>query len=52
MTFPIEIQNVGSSKISYKIEIQEKNKDGANVNSKFKIFEIGNPSGQLLPNER
>lgn len=43
--FPIEIQNVGSSKINYKIEIEERDQEGNVINSKFKIFEIGNPIG-------
>lgn len=50
--FPIEIQNVGSSKISYKIEITEKNREGAAINSQFEIFGIGNKEGQLMQNEK
>lgn len=43
--YPIEIQNVGSLKINYKIEIQEEDEFGNQINSKFKIFEIEKPNG-------
>ena len=49
VTFPIEINNVGSSNINYKVEtLLEENEK----NSAFKIFDVKNPSGTLSPNEK
>ncbi len=50
--YPIEIQNVGSTKITYNVEIQEINPAGENINSEFNTFSVSNPEGQLSPNER
>ena len=50
--FPIEISNVGLTKLNYTIEVQEIDKQGKNIDSKFNIFGISNPEGSLLPNER
>lgn len=50
--FPIEVLNVGSSKISYKVEIIEQDKNQNPINSKFNIFDIEKNSDSLLPGEK
>ncbi|CAD8141208.1 unnamed protein product [Paramecium octaurelia] len=50
--YPIEIQNVGSSKVSYKTLVQEMDIDGEIIDSQFNVFDIQNPQGSLLPNEK
>ncbi|EGR30774.1 hypothetical protein IMG5_123900 [Ichthyophthirius multifiliis] len=50
--YPIEIQNVGSTKISYQVDIQEINQNGENIESAFNTFSVSNPEGSLNPNER
>ncbi|KAL4426641.1 hypothetical protein ABPG74_018719 [Tetrahymena malaccensis] len=50
--FPIEVLNVGSSKISYKVEIVEKDEYNNPIDSKFNIFDIEKNQDNLLPNEK
>ncbi|CAK79907.1 unnamed protein product, partial (macronuclear) [Paramecium tetraurelia] len=52
LKYPIEIQNVGSSKVSYKTLVQEMDIDGEIIDSQFNVFDIQNPQGSLLPNEK
>lgn len=50
--YPIEIQNVGSSKVSYKTDVEEYDANSNILNSQFNVFDIQNPQGSLLPNEK
>jgi hypothetical protein len=50
VTYPIEIKNLGITKLKYQIDtslLEKLNKDNYN----FRIFEIQNPEGTLLANE-
>ena len=50
MTYPIEIKNLGITKLKYQIDtakLEELNKN----NFDFKIFDIQNPEGTLRSNE-
>jgi hypothetical protein len=50
VTYPIEIKNLGITKLKYQIDIsklEQLNRD----NFEFRIFEIQNPEGTLLANE-
>ncbi|EAR97146.2 MSP (major sperm protein) domain protein (macronuclear) [Tetrahymena thermophila SB210] len=52
LQYPIEIQNVGLTKLNYSIEVQEIDEKGQNIDSKFEIFNISNKNGSLMPNEK
>ena len=50
MTYPIEIKNLGITKLKYQIDtakLEELNQNNFN----FKVFEIQNPEGTLRSNE-
>lgn len=50
VTYPIEIKNLGITKLKYKVglaNIESLNKE----NYDFKVFDIDNPEGVLMPNE-
>jgi hypothetical protein len=50
VTYPIEIKNLGITKLKYKVDL--KNLEKLNwENFDFKVFEIDNPEGVLMPNE-
>lgn len=52
VTFPIEISNVGNSNVLYKIDVSEiDGKEGAK-GSKYKIFDIQNPTGNVNAGEK
>jgi len=50
VTYPIEIKNLGITKLNYKIDISPLENLNAN-NYDFTIFEIQNPVGTLSPND-
>ena len=51
VTFPIEMQNVGSGKISYKVDVSKFiNKDETDFQNK--IFDIKNSEGNINPGEK
>jgi len=54
VTFPIEINNVGTANVSYKLHTHELTEDGFGVsqNKNFKVFDIKNPQGTLNPGEK
>lgn len=52
LRYPIEIQNVGLTKLNYAVAVQEIDESGANIDSQFEIFSIANGTGSLLPNEK
>jgi hypothetical protein len=50
VTYPIEIKNLGITKLKYKVgldNLEKLNKE----NFDFKVFDIDNPDGVLMPNE-
>lgn len=50
VTYPIEIKNLGITKLKYKVDlenIEALNKENYN----FRVFDIENPEGVLMPNE-
>lgn len=50
VTYPIEIKNLGITKLKYKIDmglLEELN----STNHNFRVFDIENPEGVLMPNE-
>jgi hypothetical protein len=50
VTYPIEIKNLGITKLKYQIDttaLEKLNQD----NYDFRIFEIQNPEGTLMANE-
>ncbi|KAM3137891.1 hypothetical protein pb186bvf_009972 [Paramecium bursaria] len=49
--YPIEIQNVGSSKVNYTTEIQELNDKGEIIDSQFFVFGV-TPQGSLPAGEK
>jgi hypothetical protein len=53
VSFPIEINNVGSISVSYRAEIKNQSTEDQNEKmSKYKILDIKNPSGGLNSNEK
>jgi hypothetical protein len=50
ITYPIEIRNLGITKLKYTIDI-EKLEELNKKNYDFSIFEIQNPEGTLKSNE-
>ena len=50
MTYPIEMKNLGITKLKYKLDLSPlESINGKNYN--FKIFDIENPEGVIKPNE-
>lgn len=50
VTYPIEIKNLGITKLKYSIDttlLEKLNKENYN----FRVFDIQNPEGTLLTNE-
>ena len=52
VTFPIEISNVGNSNVNYKVDISEIGGQEDAKGSKYKIFDINNPSGSVNNGEK
>ena len=52
VTFPIEISNVGNTQVSYKIDIADLDGKEDAKGSKYKIFDIQNPTGNVNAGEK
>ena len=50
VTYPIEIKNLGITKLKYKVDLDNLEKLN-NENQSFRVFDIENPEGVLMPNE-
>jgi hypothetical protein len=50
VTYPIEIKNLGITKLKYKVELDNLEKLNEE-NHGFRVFDIENPEGVLMPNE-
>jgi len=50
VTYPIEIKNLGITKLKYKVDLENLRKLN-DENHNFNIFDIENPEGVLMPNE-
>ena len=50
VTYPIEIKNLGITKLKYKVDLENAEKLNQ-TNHSFRIFDIENPEGVLMPNE-
>jgi len=50
LTYPIEIKNLGITKLKYQIDTTALETLNTN-NHDFRIFEIQNPEGTLAPND-
>jgi len=50
VTYPIEIKNLGITKLKYKVGLENVEKLNSE-NYNFKVFDIENPEGVLMPNE-
>lgn len=50
VTYPIEIKNLGITKLKYKVELENLEKLNSD-NYNFRVFDIENPEGVLMPNE-
>lgn len=50
VTYPIEIKNLGITKLKYKVDLENVEKLNE-TNYNFRVFDIENPEGVLMPNE-
>lgn len=50
VTYPIEIKNLGITKLKYKVDLENVEKLNQE-NYNFRIFDVENPDGVLMPNE-
>jgi hypothetical protein len=50
VTYPVEIKNLGITKLKYKVDLENLEKINAE-NHDFRVFEIENPEGVLMSNE-
>ena len=50
VTYPIEVKNLGITKLKYKVDLDNLEKLNRD-NYDFRIFDIENPEGVLMPNE-
>lgn len=50
VTYPIEIKNMGITKLKYKVDLENLEKLNSE-NYNFRVFDIENPEGVLMPNE-
>lgn len=50
VTYPIEIKNLGITKLKYKVDLANVEKLNTE-NFDFRVFDIENPEGVLMPNE-